>query len=303
MRLVRFTAPHGASYLFPGQSSGDLLFGEVTPRIIKLTGVDGGVRESVGRSQQAIGSVSAEWWLLPNKTGQTIKDMKQAVAAMLGWGQGVLLVMPDDSTSTQRNLRWARAEINNIQMSENVTNVPHKMQRVQANFQVADPAWYGCEYNAYDESYHENGWWFFDNGHKFDETGLVFGGSRVNTGINTSASLNVYNAGNHVTRPVLRFKPVSGSMTDLIVSRIYNGLLRESFAYRPTVATTERLVINCETHQVIHEQSAGDIDAFVSFQRLYGFGFLELEPGLNVLEITQTAGSVTVDVEFADAWY
>lgn len=328
MRLDRFITKQG-SYTFPDQTSGQLLFGEVTPSTKRLAGMDGGFDEYRDRrAPQGIGNVRAEWWLTPEDR-LLIRAQKDTAAKMLHYGSGRLFQFVEDTNDTARDLRWTRARINNLQMPENVRDMPHLRQRVTANFQAADPAWYGIEPNEYDDTYNEDKWYFFDHGLKFDTAGVVWGGPRRMETISNGDTLTVINSGSHPTRPIIRISGVSSTwllggegimlgdpilFLDGPISATPNiGMRRISYAseetieewqWYGTIESTDTLEINCQKFTVTHENSSGNINAYPDFYVTAGFGFFEIPPGEHQFQIFGTfATSADVEIYYHDAWY
>lgn len=327
MRLVRFIARDG-EYRLPAQSSGLLTFGEVVPSTKKLAGMSGGFDEYRGnRSPSAIGNVRAEWWINPNSKTY-ITDQKDDANAMLGWGKGLLFVRPENALDVRRDVRFARARINNIQMPENVANLPHLRQQATGQWQVSDPAWYGIEPNSLDPSYNLAKWWYMDDGLYLD-AGLTMGGPRRTVTIANGGTITVINNGSHATRPKIRITGVStgwvlgGVGVILGVPTLYfdgpntavpsigmrrisyaSGDVIEEWKWFGAVNTTDVLEVNSDQYTVTLETTTGNMNAYSGFQVTKGFGFFEIPPGTHTLQIFGTfTSTAAVTVDYFDAWY
>lgn len=328
MRLVKFIARQG-EYVFPEQSSGTLTFGDVVTSTKRLAGMDGGFDEYRDRrSPQAVGNVRSEWWINPNSS-TLITSQKDTASKMQHFGKGILFVKPEESTDVKRHVRYTRARINNIQMPENVREMPHLRQKATAQFQVSDPAWYGIEPNSLDSSYNTNRWIFFNDGHKFGTSGLKFGGPRRAVTINNGDTITVINSGSHPTRPVIRITGVTSSwllggtgirlgdptlFLDGPASATPNiGMRRISYASETvveewrwfgTIATSDTLEIDCQKFKVTRETTTGDENAYDGFVVSKGFGFFEIPPGTHTLQIFGVfSTTASVKVYYPDAWY
>lgn len=328
MRLVKFIARQG-EYSFPAQTSGTLNFGEVVPSTKRMAGMDGGFDEYRDRrAPQAIGNVRSEWIINPNSS-TLITSQKDAANKMLHFGKGILFVKPEESTDVKRHVRYSRARINNLQMPENVNNMPHLRQKATAQFQVNDPAWYGIEPNSLDASYNTGRWIFFNDGWKFGTSGLKFGGPRRSVTINNGDRITVINSGSHPTRPVIRITGVTsswllggagvilgeptlfldgpGSATPNIGMRrisYASDSVIEEWRWFGEISPTDTLEIDCAKFKVTHENQYGNINAYSGFVVSAGFGFFEIPPGTHTLQIFGTfSTTASVKVYYPDAWY
>lgn len=138
MRLLRF-----GNYAFPPQTDGLLAFGDVTPRVVKLLGFDGGFDlDGDGLAQASVGNVRASF-IVYGDTPAELRAEVDAVYEMLSWGVQRLLVDTDP-------VRWTWARVNNIRGDEKVDHRPLERQRLTVDFQVATPRWYSRAGVTYD---------------------------------------------------------------------------------------------------------------------------------------------------------
>lgn len=328
MRLMRFVGNDG-NYEFPPQVSGRTNFMNLVPRTVRRPGTDGGYSEFNGRrAPQSIGNVAADFWLLP-EAPENITDLKDAVSQVAAWGEQYLFILPEKATDLNRDVRWCRATLNNLGMSENVRDMPHIRQRVSTDWQVPNPVWQGCVYSANDMAYNAGGWYYLDDGLVFDTAGLTLGGPRVSQQVVDGERVTVTNSGSHPTYPVLRITAQNPGWiigNDIILSesdtvtldgsglplrqfgiRRLKGVSEtviESWIWTDELLPDEVLVVDCEKQTVIHETSAGDVNGYPQWSPQRGFGFIEIPPGTHVLEVFgDFDGDARLDVEFFDAWY
>lgn len=326
MRLLRFVTRDG-SYTFPAQSSGSLVFGDVKPSTKALAGLDGGFDEyRTRRAPQSVGNIRANWWINPNDRKSITKE-KDAALKMNGWGTGLLFIQPEDYTDVKRDVRWCTARINNLQMSENVSDLPHLRQQVTANFQVSDPGWYGVLPNSNDPSSNAGKWWCLNDGLKLN-AGLKVGGPRRSVTLANGGTVTVTNNGSRPTRPLIKITGVgsawllgagvtlgdptlfldgAGSPNPNIGMRrlsYANNTVVEEFKWFGAILSTETLVIDCAKFKVTQETSRGDMNVYSGFVVTQGFGFFEIPPGTHTLQLFGTfSTTATVTIWYRDSWY
>lgn len=310
MRLVKFATNNGI-YDFPDAQTtlGDN-FTDLVPATERVQGMDGGFDRLFERpAPQSIGNISVEWWLLPSSI-ESITDLKDAVRKMASWGKGKLFVRPENAEDDNRDVRWCEARINNVQISENVRNMPHLRQRVSADFQVSNPVWYGYEEGPDEPAHNADKWWYLDDGFVLDTAGLTLGGPRVQEDVLTGDTVDITNSGSHVVYPVLRFQALTLATTcGFGLRRLFGAseTVVEEWFWDGRLVVGETVVIDCAKKTVMWESATGDLVAIDDFTIRKGFGFMELSPGTHTFEIFTDYPDDYLElrftVDFFDAWY
>lgn len=308
MRLIKFAGRWG-SYPFPDQSSGSDNFLEVVADATRLPGVDGGYdKYGVRRANQAIGNVSADWWLHRGNSDMT--TLRAAVGAMAGWGKQRLFI--DVWPGLRQDKRWTWARTNNLQMNENVQTLPHNQQKVSANFQVNEPGWKGGQKLIYMDEGHimDDGWYtdgalYMDEGHYMDD-GLYLNPPKVDAQMNSGDSVTVTNNGTRPAKAVLTIRAggdewflggdailgdgryldsAEGSAGSLRVKFEANGKTDAAWLWGDTLQPGEALIVDAEA-QTVMVNGQMDESGYPAFQRDVGYGFITVPPGDSTLTIT-----------------
>jgi hypothetical protein len=326
MRLNKFAGRWG-SYTFPGQSSGSDNFMEVVADASRLPGVDGGYdKYNTRRANQAIGNVSAEWWL----QNAAMTGLRDAVGAMAGWGKQRLFI--DVWDSTREDKRWTWARVNNIRSPENVTMRPNLQQKVTANFQVNEPGWKGGQKLIYMDEGHilDDGWYcdgalYMDEGHLCDH-GFYLNPPKVDAQMNSGDSATVTHRGTRPAKAVLTIAANTnqegflgdgttlgdghyldsavGPVGGLRVIFSANGKTDSEFLWGDTMLPGERLIIDADA-QTVMVNGRTDRTGYPSFQRITGYGFITVPPGTSTLTISGGIPDLGchVTLEFWDEYY
>lgn len=305
-RIKKFISP-SMEYVFPNeQQSLSWNFTNLSPKVTKMPGMSGGFDEYLGGPAPSdTGNINITWKLLADSWAglRALKDAARAIAASEA---GYLFVIPEDQLDEARGLRWAETRLNNMSVPENAA-AGTREQSVTAQFQAANPVWYGCEPtdDTSEPVYNREGWAHFDDGHVFDTPGLVWGGPRVvQAGIGDGTQVTCTNRGSHMTLPLIRI--TGGTVTSYIgLRRLHprTGAIQEAFEWQGEIAATETLVIDCKQATVILEDHRGDINAYETFYVISGPGFIELQPGANTLEFYGDVSGLSLEVYYPDAWY
>jgi phage-related protein len=262
MRLVRF-----GEYEFPEEQI-ELSdnFRDLVQRTIRLPGMSGGFRVYGDNSSPSeVGNVRTSFWLEPTHPNG-LQAMVDAVGKLRTYGLQRLYVRERNST----NERWCNAEVSNIQISENVRDMPHLRQRVQINFQTDDPFWYtlGQEAIAWGDLL-----WGDD----------VWGGGGVSNAVSGAAtSFTITNNGNAETFPRILIK-TSGVQTaqNVRIQRLVKGVPADEVLYNATLAISSNLEINCRAAAV----RLNNVNAYGNSFFFLTSNFFRLLPGANSIRV------------------
>ena len=333
MRFKKFAGKNGV-YEFPAQTDTSNNFGNVVTRTTRNWMMDGSIDEYGGRrAPQELGTVAIAWLLFGDNRG-SIRKLKDAAFAMTGWGVQRLFIQPEYFND---GVRWAWGRINNIRGNENVSDLPHLREKMDANFQIAHPAWQGTVSKAWfldtsllhlDGGHHLDGMWYLDDLISLDTSPYEVMYPRIEYQVFGSASISNNNWGNHATRPVitaggitsqwfigdvtigqnnpaLYLGGVGGEVRSVKVKATYNGADSEEFEYRGVLKALETVTIDCAKWQVIAHKLTGDESGYADFTVNSGVGFLQIPPGDLKLTVTVESGEAGsyFAVEFFDAWY
>lgn len=330
MRFLRFAHQRGI-YEFPLQTNDDNNFPNLVPDVARIYGMDGGLDQyGDRRAPQEIGTLRVGWWVFATVPGE-ISDDIDAALAMADWGKGRLFMQPENAL---RGHRWAKARINNIQDSREVSAVPHRQRKLQATFNVNWPAWRGSLSQPFslDSGIDLDTGWYLDGTHYLDDGLILDDGWNLNApkaevNVTSGAAITVRNWGNHDTKPVITLAAESGGwvignavvigdevfdaygsdLQDVTVTQAWNGEVVSSWRYLGALEgqTRESVVIDCEALTVTAQTATGNQSGYSQFVPLTGFGFNTVRPGDNTFQVAGNFGErgVKVRIEFEDAWY
>lgn len=328
MRLKKFTGRWG-SYTFPDQASGSDNFLEVVGDATRLPGVDGGYdKYGTRRANQAIGNVSADWWL--HKGNSDMTTLRAAVGALAGWGKSRLFINVWEGS--RQDKRWAWARLNNFQMSENVQTRPDQQQKVSANFQVNEPGWKGGQRlwfldsgEILDDGWYLAGKWYLDEGVMLD-SGYYLNPPKLDLQMNSGDSATVTNYGTRPAKAVLTIRASNieegflgdgtylgdggymdsavGPVSSLRVKFEANGKIDAAWLWGDTLQPGEMMIIDAET-QTVMVNGQTDRSGYPAFQRDVGYGFITVPPGTSTLTITGGIPDLGchVTLDFWDEFY
>jgi hypothetical protein len=329
MRMMRFVSQHYGTYEFPDQSSGSMAFGDIVTSTQRMAGMDGTFDEyGDARAPQSGGNVQSTWWINPADRAK-ITGLKDAALKMQAFGRGRLFIKPEACPDERRRIRWAKARVNNINMSENVRDVPHLRQKVSGSFQVNQSGWYGCEPSSIEEAWNTNGWYYFDTPNlKWDTTGMTWGGPRYSANVSNGSTIQVQNSGSRPTLPIIRIGAKGqpwligepglmmgdGHTLDTVglpfrrfgMRRLLGDskIVVDEWYWSGEIAANEILVIDCQKNTLVWETASGDVSGFGNWEVRKGRGFFEIPPGTHTWEVFgEFDDTAYVDVEFDDSWY
>lgn len=162
MHMVKRLEFEGWTYTFPdGQTrynpSG---FRDALTQTTRLPGMNGAVDQfGYAAAPSAVGDIQIEI-IYSSENVEAIQTFIDDTGLLLNEGIGRLWVQPEYGPE-----RFAYVRVNAETFSQNVKNVPHTMQRITFNFQVADAHFYS-----------DSGYWFPTLGDGFDlNDGLTLG--------------------------------------------------------------------------------------------------------------------------------
>lgn len=270
--LKRFVGPQGQTYTFPLDSQINFHdnFSQLLTRTKRLPGADGGFDElGDERGMSEVGTVQASFWLKFTNNADA-SDQVLDFKAMADYGVGRLFMQPTDLSLGER-FCWAR--IDHLNAAQNVQDLPHKRQKVEAIWQVADPFWLTAG----------TGILWGDGVSKWGAGASVkWGGGSVTSvsGLSTVAAYS--NDGNAYTLPTISLRPDTGqSCHDPIIRRIVNGAPVDEVKYLGNLAEADYLFIDCRRKAVW-------LNGEAVYNHLFSFkneDWLRLLPGSNSLEV------------------
>lgn len=287
--LRRFTYG-GRTYTFDPDAQVALRdnFRDVVPRTTRLPGLDGGFDQYGTLPAPAeIGLVDVTFWV-EQGTYAAMQDALDDVRAMASWGQGRLYKQRLDPDEDEL---FVYARINSIEIAQNARDMPHRRQRVQIKFQVADPAWLarGTEAATWG-------------------SGVVWGGATPWGGdaspqscTGTQTDYTETATGNAETHPrILIDIPAGQSATDVIVQRLEEGVVRDQVRYNATLSAGDSLIINCRDKSVKLNGSDAYTTAFTTLHQAW----MRLQPGDNDIRvIMDNAGDeCEVTLRYYERW-
>lgn len=268
--LTRFGTGDLTYYFTPSdQVAFNTNFSNAVPQTTRLPGVSGGLDEyGAGVAPTEIGNVSVTFWLFfttPSEKTTKIDTLNR----IQSWGVQRLFLQPTDSTAGER---YCEARINNIEISENVKDMPSRRMRVRINFQVANPVWLAQGTEAPR----------FDTGVLFD-SGAKFGGSAPANAISgTSTDISIDRPGSAITYPRITVSCDTGeTMENIRIQRIVNSTVVETLGYTGTLTAGDSLEIDCRAKSVkLNAVSA--YSAAITFTTAAWFSLL---PGVQTVRV------------------
>lgn len=284
MRLVKF-----GTYTFEDMGVRiSTNFADLVPITSRIPGVSGGFDEYGDvAAPSEIGSISFEMVLDEDRPSE-MQRKRDALRGLARLGVQRLIVQTWDEDA---NYRYCMARVNNVQVSDNVNAVSHRVNRVQITFQVSSPRWQ--DLSASDALYGEA---------VFGED--VFGGSigviEAVSGLMTNFTLT--NGGNADAYPEIYFTTGAGQAvtTPISIIRLVNGVEIDKLTIATSLTAQQTLYINTQTKTILKQQ----VNAYSSLTALTP-EWLRLLPGSNSIRVTMGGGgnAASVRFKFAATWY
>lgn len=241
-------------------------FRNVVPRTSRLPGVSGGFDElGLNAGPTEVGVVQTFFWVHADSAEEMERSL-QSVAAMASWGVKRLFKQPVDPAEGPR---YCDARVSSVEWSSNASDQPHKRQRVQINYQVANPVWLGRGTESV--AWGEGVLW---------GSGAAWGGGAPSfavSGIQNDFSFSV--GGNATTYP--RLEILSGGLTDIRVQRLVEGVVVDEVRYATVIPDGQRLVVNARSLAVTLDGA----DAYGAHFSAQNAGWFRLEAGLNDVRV------------------
>jgi hypothetical protein len=270
--ITHFVANNGAyTYTLPtneagGQTTLSDNLRDVVTNTTRTIGNRGGYDEfGLGNAPTEIGSLRLAWWIFANTPAEMTSQL-QDIAKMVEYGTGKLYKKRQGETTSM----FCNTRVTNINIPQNVSNLPFKQFRVEATFHLPDPLWYavGTESAKWGE-----GIW--------GESSWGAGGSSYALA-GTSTSFTFTNSGNATTLPRL-IVTTSGVQTaaDVTIQRLIGTTVYDQVRYNATLAASATLSINARAKLV----TLGGSNAFNSSFTFKTADWLPLAPGANSLRV------------------
>jgi hypothetical protein len=266
-------------YTFPPGVAISDNFGDVVTRTQRLPGASGGL-DGYGnqRAPTEIGNVQISFPLF-YEWAKTTYSESNAADAMLAARDALRGLILDGTQKLTKPVgssgaRWCWARVQNVPSRENEDDHTRLLQRVQLNFQVADPRWYeiGTETSNY---------WGAVKWGSMVFGGGVWGGSlptpQAISGLLTSWT-HTRSSGNAETDPRIVVVAGAGGVENLRIQRLVNGIVWDEANYMGSLSSGETLEINCRAKTV----KVDGVNAYADFEFATPDWFTLL-PGANSL--------------------
>lgn len=262
-------------------------FRNIAAQLVKLPGLDGGIDQfGSGRGQSANGDISIEGWF-EGDTPSALQDLLDAAGQLADLGIGRLYIQPEVGAE-----RFCFARLNAESWSQNVRDVPHRRQRVQFNFQVAQARLYS-----------DAGYWppFWDGTYDWD--GTISWGENAYvidaSGVSTEDTLTI--SGNAEALPMVSILPEStDSIENPRIQRVVDGQVVDEIAYGGVLSDTDELFVDGgRQYSQLNGVSTWKPDVTFKHRALF-----RLAPGANLIRIlAENAGDAArVRIWYLDTW-
>lgn len=288
-RPVQFGSGEDWRYVFPTkvQSFRDN-FANVRPATSTVIGVSGGI-DNYGRGVHPTeyGNVTLSFWITAAADQDVLEAERDLMKGMVALGTQALIYQHDDE------YRWCWAYINSVDITMNASDAPANYQRVQMNFRVDDPTWYGIEGSFSDVPWPDTGalWGTVERATlpKYDR-GTVTG---------SGGTVTVINYGNAYSPALVCWEVAGGTATGGTISdmRIYylarNGAIADDITYEGSAIGGGVVWIDA----VQMEVPVGDINLLDASTA----GWLMVPPGTVDL-LVDVSGTAVLTIDFEDRW-
>lgn len=260
----------GQTYTFPAyQQEYQDNFGDVSVKIARLAGMDGGFDENgTDPGAAEIGSISLDFYLF-SSTREGMQSLRDAARQIAGWGLGQLYYQPTDETDDQR---WCWARVRRVDIGQEFHRHTDLLQRVTVQFVVPESCWYLPATEA----------WTWGDGTPWGQ-GAAWGGSstpQACSGVTTTFTETV--GGVARTWPRILVECGTGeSLSEITIERLVDGVAVNSVTYDAAMTDGDILEISCRALSVklngtnAYENFSFDQDTWI-----------ELQPGSNNMRVT-----------------
>jgi hypothetical protein len=274
-------------YVFPQKRQISMRdnFGNVVTRTTRLPGTPGAYDEyGDGPAPGEVGNVQVFLWV-EGDTPREINAELEMLRSMTDWGAGRLLKRVMDDPGIPSSERWCEARLSNVDFSQSARDLPHQRQRVQVNFQVANPYWVsqGTEGNLWNDGIAE-----------WDDGVTYWGGALAFTeldGLENSFSVEL--GGNAPAQVRIDLRVPSGeSAQNVRVRRVLFGAPVDEISYNAVLTAGQRLIVDTRSLAVMLNGE----DAFGA-----AFGYLDprwfwLMPGTNNIQVLMNNVSDKIEI-------
>lgn len=283
-KLIQFgESPDYYRFVTADQVSITPTFGDTVPSVSRLVGVDGSfINEGRSRPRSASGNVQAFFWLTAD-TASAMQTKRAEYHKMLGWGLARLFKENQDGVTM-----WTWAVVNNLQDNQSVQERPHRLQRVQVNFQCSKSRWFCKPGDALSTA------GVYTEGATRSASNSVANGSTVSVTNNGTAP-----AGLKITWTA----PGGVTITNpAIERRDGGGTAIEKVTYTAVLSPTDTAEIDARNHQL-----SENLTVSPSYGKLTVLtaDWLTIPPGTTTLYISGTfsGGNGTLDLDWWDTYY
>ena len=276
------------NYVFPEKvQSFRTNFANVRPVTTTVVGISGGV-DQYGRGVHITeyGNVTMSYWI-EAASQDAMEAERDAIMGMVRLGTQALIFQHDNE------YRWVWAYINSADVTFNSGDAPQNKQRVQLNFRVDDPHWYGIE-----EALSGPQW--LDDGTTFG-TGVRASNPKYDRGtVTDGGTITLINNGNAAVPAVVCWEVAGGTATGGTISgmRLYdkarNGAIADDITYSGTAVGGGVVWIDA----VQYEVPVGDINLLTYAQP----GWIEVPAGTTNYYVGLAQGTAVLTVDYEDRW-
>ncbi len=257
-------------------------FASLLTKTVRLAGMNGGLSNlGTGRGLSPIGTVRADVWLTFDSLTEAT-DKMNSLRQMASWGLLPLYRQPLVGAE-----QFCFARVTDIQLQQDVHNMPHLRHKVPVVFEVPDPFWLRTVIGF--GKLWDDGVTLWDDGSKWDTDNSYT--------VTNTLTQSFTNPGNFMTLPRLFLSNSSGSSVgDIRVQRIVNGVAEDEFYYTAALATGTYLDVDPARRRVtIGPVGTNALSSFTSKNP----DWLRLLPGTNSLKVT-CSGTLTLNMQYLE---
>lgn len=282
------TLKRWGTYTFPTDAQTNISdnFAELVTKTSRMPGMHGGFDElGTGPGLHEIGSVKAEFWY----EFTDMADARAKLDALKELGdKGVQKLFLQPMAGEER-FAWAR--LDNLNLPQNVKNLPHRRMKVSFTFQVADAAWYSIGTEA----------WSWGDGTLWG-SGAKWGGEAAAQACSgTETTWTETPGGNATTQPRISIIVGSGQTANgVTVQRLVRSVVVDEVKYAATLVAGDRLTINCRDYSV----TLNGADAYGNDFSFEHPSWMRLEPGANDMRVLMdnSGDACSVYLRYYEVW-
>lgn len=283
-RLLRFGYGNESIVFEDIQASIQPDFGDIDASSVRLATGDGGIYKwGYDRAFKPVATVQAYLWLIvPDQN--TMAQQRRELDQLLTWGPRQLVKQFQDGRQV-----WTWAALTNIEKNQSVRDVPHRNQRVQLNFHVPRPYWFG-----------KLGVSLFDNPDSILTDGLPTVTPNIDRqDVGDTDMVQITNNGTAPAGVYIRWEAPAGvTITNPKLTRQNNaGQIVDSIEYTGTMNAGDVVDIDGRNH-LLQKNSTVTAGYWNNISVLHG-RWMEIPPGTWTLTVAGTFsggdGKLTVD--------